>query len=110
MDYIISSLHFDLKDTSYCFLLKRESIIDGLLSQDTFNEICQYLTELTNTPAPTPNKDLTTDTVMTALMSYPLSIGFGLCTNFQTFDTYTYGWSTTPKSSDDDLQKENENG
>lgn len=103
MDYIIASLHFVIASTKQSYFFSRENFVDGILAQDVFNEICQYLTELTNTPAPTLNDDLNTNQVINALMSYSLSIGYTLCTNFE---NHKKGWTTQPYTEEENPKEE----
>ncbi len=103
MNYIIASLHFVIASTKHSYFFSRENFVDNILAQDVFNEICQYLTELTNTPSPTLDKDLNTDLVMNALMSYSLSIGYTLCTNFENDKK---GWTTEPYTEEENLKEE----
>jgi len=106
MNYIIASLHFTLEDKKHVFFAKREKSPN--LPLGTFNEICQYLTELTNTPAPSVDSDLTTDQVINALETYPLSIGYFLCTDFQNDLT---GWTSEPYTKEEaSKEMEEENG
>lgn len=105
MQYILQHLSFILDGRKHTYFFKREDTEEGILSQDIFSDICQYLTEMTNNPAPSLNEDLDLDNVMTALNSYGLSIGYGLATDFT---TASYGWTNEPYT--EPAQKENENG
>ena len=103
MDYIIASLHFVIASTEHSYFFSRENFVDGILAKDIFNEICQSITELTNTPAPTLNDDLNTNQVINALMSYPLAIGYTLCTNFE---NNKKGWTTQPYTEEENPKEE----
>jgi len=106
MEYIIHSLSFVLNNTEHTYLFRREDFLPkGILSKHTFDTVCQYITELTNTTAPSLNTDLSYNTIMRELESYAIPIAYSLATDFTTTNT---GWSNQPYNAP--TKKEEENG
>lgn len=106
MTYLIHCLIFVLNDTEHTYFFNREDFSNGILSKDTFNSICQYLTNLTNTTAPTLDQQLDVNNIMLALNRYGFPISYSLATDFTNSQT---GWINNPYTPSN-KEKDFENG
>lgn len=107
MIYLIYCLSFVHNDTEHTYTFLREDFSNGILSTDTFNSICQYLTELTTLQAPTLEQDLELNHIMVALNKYGIPISYGFATDFT---STVNGWSNKPYTEpkeESEINKEN---
>lgn len=107
MNYIIHHLSFVLNDTQHRYFFLREDFSNYILSSDVLGVLCQYITNLTNTPTPSLTPDLNLDTVMSILNSYNIPISYGLATDFTNSQS---GWFNEPYIPSSKEEKDIENG